>query len=106
MKKAREQTAVVSSLFPSSVREALPAILAKKNDEESTKKTFRISEHPTTAEGQFTMDDSVPVADLYPNCTVLFCDIAGFTSWSSAREATAVFKLLETMVRGIYILLA
>lgn len=99
MKKAREQTAVVSSLFPQAVREALPSILAKKDDKKDDKKTFRASEHP--ADTTYTMDDSVPVADLYPNCTVLFCDIAGFTSWSSQREPTAVFKLLETMVSEI-----
>eukprot|EP00977_Amphora_coffeiformis_P017091 scaffold5479_cov199-Amphora_coffeaeformis.AAC.30 len=99
MKKAREQTAVVSSLFPQSVREALPSILAKTDDKKSTEKTFRVSEHGTSGDSPYTMDDSVPVANLYPNCTVLFCDIAGFTAWSSAREPTAVFKLLETMVR-------
>ena len=102
MKKAREQTAVVSSLFPQAVREALPSILAKKDRETPNEKTFHASEHPTNGDIQYTMDDSVPVADLYPNCTVLFCDIAGFTSWSSAREPTAVFKLLETMVCRIY----
>ena len=76
MKKAREQTAVVSSLFPQAVREALPSILAKTDDKKATEKTFRVSKHPTNGDSPYTMDDSVPVADLYPNCTVLFCDIA------------------------------
>jgi hypothetical protein len=38
-----------------------------------------------------------PVADLYPDATVMFADIAGFTSWSSVREPTQVFTLLETL---------
>ena len=43
------------------------------------------------------MRNSDPVADLYPNCTVLFTDIAGFTKWSSERTPIEVFKLLETL---------
>eukprot|EP00536_Pseudo-nitzschia_multiseries_P002472 jgi/Psemu1/251665/estExt_Genewise1Plus.C_330084 len=38
-----------------------------------------------------------PIADFYPNTTILMCDIAGFTAWSSARAPTDVFRLLETI---------
>jgi len=38
-----------------------------------------------------------PIADLFPETTVFFCDIVGFTAWSSAREPTQVFVLLETV---------
>lgn len=31
-------------------------------------------------------DDAPPIADLFPDCTVFFADIAGFTAWSSTRE--------------------
>jgi len=41
-----------------------------------------------------------PIADLFPNCTVLFADIAGFTAWSSTREPAQVFTLLETIYRA------
>mmetsp|Transcript_9200 Transcript_9200/g.19829 ORF Transcript_9200/g.19829 Transcript_9200/m.19829 type:complete len:1297 (+) Transcript_9200:189-4079(+) len=40
---------------------------------------------------------SPPVADLYPEATVMFADIAGFTAWCSAREPSQVFVLLETL---------
>lgn len=47
------------------------------------------------------LDDSIanspPMAELYPDCTVFFADIAGFTAWSSARSPTEVFTLLETI---------
>jgi len=43
---------------------------------------------------------SKPIADLFPNTTVLFADIAGFTAWSSVREPSQVFTLLETVYRG------
>merc|ERR1711988_717951 len=38
-----------------------------------------------------------PIADLFLNCTVLFADISGFTSWSSERSPSQVFVLLETI---------
>ena len=41
--------------------------------------------------------DSKPIADLFPEATVMFADIVGFTAWSSVREPTQVFSLLETV---------
>ncbi len=41
-----------------------------------------------------------PIADLFPNTTVMFADIAGFTAWSSVREPSQVFTLLETVYRA------
>jgi class 3 adenylate cyclase len=36
-----------------------------------------------------------PIADLFLECTVMFADICGFTAWSSVREPSQVFALLE-----------
>ena len=41
-----------------------------------------------------------PIADLFPNTTVLFADITGFTAWSSEREPSRVFTLLENLYRS------
>jgi class 3 adenylate cyclase len=44
------------------------------------------------------MDESEedrPIADLFPETTIMFADIAGFTAWSSVREPSQVFTLLE-----------
>jgi class 3 adenylate cyclase len=38
-----------------------------------------------------------PIADLFPETTVLFSDISGFTAWSAVREPRHVFTLLETI---------
>eukprot|EP00980_Cylindrotheca_fusiformis_P000463 scaffold115_cov123-Cylindrotheca_fusiformis.AAC.3 len=38
-----------------------------------------------------------PIADLFPQATVMFADISGFTAWSSEREPAQVFQLLETV---------
>ncbi|CAJ1965912.1 unnamed protein product [Cylindrotheca closterium] len=40
---------------------------------------------------------TTPMADLFPNTTVVFADIVGFNAWSSAREPAQVFVLLETI---------
>ena len=41
-----------------------------------------------------------PIADFFPSCTVFFADIAGFTAWSSTREPTQVFMLLQTVYQN------
>jgi Adenylate and Guanylate cyclase catalytic domain len=46
------------------------------------------------------MYETKPIADLFPNATVLFADIAGFTAWSSVREPSQVFTLLETVYKA------
>ncbi|GAX13385.1 3',5'-cyclic-nucleotide phosphodiesterase [Fistulifera solaris] len=38
-----------------------------------------------------------PIADLYVATTIFFADICGFTAWSSVREPTQVFQLLESI---------
>jgi class 3 adenylate cyclase len=40
--------------------------------------------------------DTKPIADLFPHTTVMF-GIFGFTAWSSVREPSQVFTLLETV---------
>lgn len=41
-----------------------------------------------------------PIADLFPHTTIMFADIAGFTAWSSEREPSQVFKLLESLYKS------
>jgi Adenylate and Guanylate cyclase catalytic domain len=48
---------------------------------------------------QHNIFKSKPIADLYPNATVMYADIAGFTAWSSIREPSQVFTLLEALFR-------
>ena len=37
------------------------------------------------------------IARQYPDTTIFFADIVGFTKWSSSRTPTEVFHLLETI---------
>jgi Adenylate and Guanylate cyclase catalytic domain len=41
-----------------------------------------------------------PIADLFPETTILFADISGFTAWSSEREPPQIFLLLETLYQA------
>lgn len=40
------------------------------------------------------------IADLYPETTIMFADLAGFTKWSSSKEPKEVFMLLETLYQA------
>jgi class 3 adenylate cyclase len=42
---------------------------------------------------------SKPIDDLFPSTTVMFADIVGFTAWSSMREPSQVFVLLESIYK-------
>lgn len=52
-----------------------------------------------TAAGQNMKIDSEPIADMFPSTTIMFADIAGFTSWSSAHTPQHVFRLLEKLFK-------
>jgi class 3 adenylate cyclase len=67
---------VVNSLFPISVQEKV------------LKGAYDIGQP----------DESNLIASFFPETTVMFADISGFTAWASTREPTQVFQLLETYV--------
>jgi hypothetical protein len=93
LNKAVQSTAIVSSLFPKNVRDRL---MQESSELAMTgSSAFRNSRHKSLL-GEETKEDaenSKPIADLFPNCTVMFADIAGFTAWSSSREPIQVFKV-------------
>ena len=68
---------VVASLFPSGIQDQ---VLKGVHD----------GTHGTSNPGGV-------IATFFPQTTVLFADIAGFTAWSSSREPEQVFQLLETV---------
>jgi len=53
------------------------------------------AEEENLISGDIEGDDDQPIADLFPDTTIMFADIAGFTAWSSTREPSQVFALLE-----------
>jgi len=103
-------------LFPSTVRDRLLEVGAEnpnkkidpKNEDDGeggmrtsmfqpTKTRLRTFLNDGEGPGATSSASNKPIADLFTDTTVLFADIAGFTAWSSVREPTQVFTLLETV---------
>jgi len=88
--------AIVTSLFPGKYRDEIIGV----NDHETKnqkggKRLTEVGEKALReADGS---PGSRPMADLFLNTTVMFADVVGFTAWSSVREPTQVFSLLETI---------
>lgn len=81
--------ALINSLFPQTVLESASSRDDTLSEDSSP---FLPGADPQTA------DLSSPTrADLFLETTILFADIVGFTAWSSTREPTHVFFLLETL---------
>ena len=106
---AERTTAIVSSLFPKAVQKRIMEEAEQQANEEavgkrklglvaakSRLKDF-LHDEKDKAEPQDVIFTSKPIADLFPATTIMFADIVGFTAWSSMREPTQVFTLLETI---------
>lgn len=102
---AVKSSAIVSSLFPSNVRDRLYG-----DDEDGKnaprggrfqKSMIEQDDDDGARVGLSLVDASIstgrPIADLFPSATVMFGDIAGFTAWSSTRQPHQVFILLESL---------
>ena len=90
---AARSNAIVSSLFPDAIRDRL----LQQNEmlKRGHLKSYLLN-------GKDTDDDhllSKPLADLFLETTILFADISGFTAWSSVRDPTQVFSLLEALYK-------
>jgi hypothetical protein len=127
MDHALQSTAIVSSLFPQAVRDRLfeedgaeagrqqrrrssdgGGSILFETPKNSIKTFLGGEESPSSSDGQQTSGQNKPIADLFPHCTVLFADIAGFTAWSSLRDPAQVFTLLESIYHAFdqYVILA
>ena len=114
LRKAVQSTAIVSSLFPKTVRDRLmnASLMAGDEGDARTISAFRdrLRSRNSSAAPQVQKmqemtkladdDFGETIADLFPNCTVLFADIAGFTAWSSTREPSQVFTLLQNVYQA------
>lgn len=111
---AARSHAVVSSIFPSSVRERLLKSTQTLRNElkhegdvpvlQSTKTNLKTYLAVTTSildnhRGDLLLA-SKPLADLFPDTTIMFADLCGFKEWSYARDPSHVFTLLETLFRA------
>eukprot|EP00980_Cylindrotheca_fusiformis_P021530 scaffold8370_cov105-Cylindrotheca_fusiformis.AAC.3 len=90
MERIVKQDQIVSNVFPTAIRDRLYESGQKGSDPEGLLDPL----------GGGPGDGRAPLADLFPETTIVFADIAGFTAWASAREPTQVFILLETIYGG------
>ena len=95
MNRAEKSGAIISSLFPKNVRERLLQETEVEKKRKFMAPTHRLKSY--LGGDMKAQKDSRTIADLFPHCTVLFADIVGFTAWSSARDPSQVFDLLQTI---------
>lgn len=93
---AAQSNAIVSSMFPSQIRDRL---IGSGNGETTVgARTLKSYMNTNSAKEAGTGSQvSKPLADLFLETTVIFADIVGFTAWSSTREPPQVFELLENV---------
>lgn len=110
---AERSDKIVRSLFPEAIRDRLYEDAIKKEEQHRAEKNHWKNDNGTIEAPKHKLkrildenspvDDSEhgtdPIADFFPNCSVLFADIAGFTAWSSEREPAQVFTLLENIYK-------
>jgi hypothetical protein len=100
---AKRSTAIVSSIFPKQVRDRLMEAPIQGNATKLRSLLSKSSMVGGSKEASANASDimsSNPIADLFPEATVMFADVEGFTAWSSIREPSQVFTLLESLYRA------
>jgi class 3 adenylate cyclase len=105
------------SLFPAEIRDRLfdneepdskknAHLIKNMSDPQKLRLKNYLTEEELPSKGGKTREkgadgvETKPIADLFPNTTVMFADISGFTAWSSVREPSQVFTLLETVYKA------
>ena len=99
---AERTNAIVSNLFPKDVRERIMADAEEQAGNEYAQKQSGMSRGQlkdllNESAPATSIFKTKPIADLFPEVTVMFADLVGFTAWSSTREPAQVFTLLETI---------
>ncbi|CAB9498281.1 Receptor-type guanylate cyclase gcy [Seminavis robusta] len=111
MDKAVASGAIVSSLFPEQFKDQLYSDQKKNNKQDATAASsgggglaaFHTKNVPQlSADGDIeaplaAAQEPSHMAESYPDCSVFFADIVGFTAWSAQRTPGEVFTLLETI---------
>eukprot|EP00980_Cylindrotheca_fusiformis_P001367 scaffold343_cov94-Cylindrotheca_fusiformis.AAC.3 len=97
MERIMRQDKIVANVFPTAIRNRLYQSQQKQKNNRDLQGDLNDDFEEMDFEGNSGISGDAPLADLFPSVTVVFADIVGFTSWSSAREPQQVFVLLETI---------
>ena len=83
-------------MFPEVLQEKIFAQSNSKNQFRGSSNKIK-SLHEEGSLNNILMDNNAPLAEIYPETTVMFADVVGFTAWASVRSPSQVFELLETV---------
>jgi hypothetical protein len=92
---AKQSTDIVSALFPENVRVRL-----LENGYGMLAPNQRLKSYLVDGDTR-TVESAKPIADLFPNTTVLFADISGFTAWyvsCSERKMLLLGNLIDHLI--------
>jgi Adenylate and Guanylate cyclase catalytic domain len=110
MESAANANALVANIFPETVKDRILKDTEGQANRNENKQgagfgfgarkphtSFLDETHQQSPEqtSHLTAFATKPIADLFTHATVMFADISGFTAWSSVREPSQVFTLLE-----------
>jgi hypothetical protein len=94
---AQRSSAMISSLFPSTVRDQLYETQAEREIVARPRWGLPFTQNSSTGEQVKKRTNSSPIAQLYQDTTVIFMNLVGFKQWSANRPPTQIFQLLETI---------
>ena len=95
--KSSSSTAFLHKSFSNNLSEFLDDDMERKSSLGLSKQPSSKPESSTSLAVSASMPKTRPIADLFPEATIFFGDLVGFTAWSSMREPSQVFVLLETI---------
>ena len=113
LRSAIRTSNIVASLFPSNVRQRLleQAEAEAEAEETAARGSSSAAFLPKRKLQSFLAGDteedevrSAPIADFFPEVTIMFADLVGFSAWCSMREPSQVFTLLETIFKSFDVL--
>lgn len=105
LESAKQSGQLVNALFPEEVRDQLYQEQQEKANNASAARLWENNEADLWGNQTLAQDaptETAPehkkaIASLYPETTIFFADLVGFTSWSGKRTPVEVFQLLEAL---------
>mmetsp|Transcript_94 Transcript_94/g.267 ORF Transcript_94/g.267 Transcript_94/m.267 type:complete len:1155 (-) Transcript_94:417-3881(-) len=105
---AARSNQLLTSLFPNNIRDRLlePDDSKKARNSKSPFLNNNKGQLRSFLDGDYEdrREPERPIADLFLGTTIMFADVTGFTAWSSEREPSQVFMLLETLFSALDVL--
>lgn len=110
MRKVTQTGNMLDTIFPEEIRDQL---ILEQEEPAPKKKSYMSTNHRlqhflrSDGKDLNTSDANIskvskPIANLFPHTTVMFADVANFTSWASTRDAAQIFQFLQAIYRFVH----